>query len=346
MKPLVLALFTACLALALAACGGGGGAQSAGPVPSVPPETEPAAPAATTAGNTQPTERVGFIGLPPEGATPSSPESGQAVLYYEGPIQGDWGLSWFWLYADGRLISWREADLPEGANGLYTGYLEQRLPRSAVEQLRSEVVAAAEGGYTGTDYLSLPFYTALIVRDGDRLVRVEETGGLGNLPVRLTDPKSWLPASAWEALEIRPYVPSKYTVCYEEFDPDPFNPDPDQPIVDADTILAFLPAAAGDLLRAKATREQWGSTCSDVTSEEARTIAEALNEVGLKPGELQFLSDYMAQSEDSRLAYVFSVPRDSDPFEVGLYFEPILPHGGPGAVGCCGYDPSLLREMS
>ena len=40
MKPLVLALATACLAFAVAACGGTDGAESAGPVPSVSVETE------------------------------------------------------------------------------------------------------------------------------------------------------------------------------------------------------------------------------------------------------------------------------------------------------------------
>ena len=49
MKPLVLALSAACLALALAACGGDDGAKSAGPTPSVPVET---APPATSHGGT------------------------------------------------------------------------------------------------------------------------------------------------------------------------------------------------------------------------------------------------------------------------------------------------------
>jgi hypothetical protein len=42
MKPLALVLPAACLVLALAACGGSG-AESAGPVPSAPVETGPAA---------------------------------------------------------------------------------------------------------------------------------------------------------------------------------------------------------------------------------------------------------------------------------------------------------------
>jgi hypothetical protein len=59
MKPLLLALSAACLALAVAACSGGG-AESAGPVPSVPLEAEPSAtsPADTAEGaaGTEPTK--------------------------------------------------------------------------------------------------------------------------------------------------------------------------------------------------------------------------------------------------------------------------------------------------
>lgn len=51
MKPLVLALSAACLALALAACGGNDGAKSAGPAPSVSVETAP--PATSPGGTTE-----------------------------------------------------------------------------------------------------------------------------------------------------------------------------------------------------------------------------------------------------------------------------------------------------
>ena len=86
----------------------------------------------------------GFIGLPPQGATPSSPESGELVLFYWGPLPGaeDHGKSRFWLYADGRLISLREgAALPQAANQLSTGALEQRLTPEGAELLRSEIVS-------------------------------------------------------------------------------------------------------------------------------------------------------------------------------------------------------------
>ena len=45
----------------------------------------------------------GFIGLPPVGATPSTPESGELVLAAYGIA--DAGRTKVWAYADGRLIS-------------------------------------------------------------------------------------------------------------------------------------------------------------------------------------------------------------------------------------------------
>ena len=103
--------------------------------------------------------RTGFIGLPPIGATPSAPESGELEIFY-------WAL-WFangkpfwadntnvrngrtraWVYADGQtdLLGWTRP-LPGGANPLSTGFLEQRLTPEGVERLRSEIAAAGDFG--------------------------------------------------------------------------------------------------------------------------------------------------------------------------------------------------------
>ncbi|HUF83972.1 MAG TPA: hypothetical protein VMQ81_05195, partial [Acidimicrobiia bacterium] len=96
-------------------------------------ETEPPMPA------DQPTtvaagERVGFIGLPPEGARPT-PILGDAVLDiascpYEPtgvPSEVSGWSGELTVFGDGRLIWLEYADVPEGANRLSTGYLEQRL---------------------------------------------------------------------------------------------------------------------------------------------------------------------------------------------------------------------------
>jgi hypothetical protein len=96
----------------------------------------------------------GFIGLPPIGATPSTPESGELVLRWSGSSETHKRPHWrggfaapyvgAWVYADGRMIWWRDRQLPEGANELTSGYLEQRLTPEGVELLRSEVVGLLE----------------------------------------------------------------------------------------------------------------------------------------------------------------------------------------------------------
>ena len=51
------------------------------------------------------------------------------------------------------------------------------------------------------------------VRKGDRLVPLRWASDLKRLEARLTDPESWLPASAWKQRKIRAYVPSRFEVC-------------------------------------------------------------------------------------------------------------------------------------
>jgi hypothetical protein len=95
----------------------------------------------------------GFIGLPPQGATPSAPERGELVVYWDGfsgtlrPVRGGTMVR-AWLYADGRLIWDRRhhggpvaVPVPEGANELNSGYLEQRLSPEGVALVRAEVAA-------------------------------------------------------------------------------------------------------------------------------------------------------------------------------------------------------------
>jgi hypothetical protein len=96
----------------------------------------------------------GFIGLPPVGATPSAPESGELVVHWLGRSathakpdpRGFLRAPLFrvWVYADGRMIWSRQAGsvaapIPEGANEFTSGYLEQQLTPEGIELLRSAV---------------------------------------------------------------------------------------------------------------------------------------------------------------------------------------------------------------
>jgi hypothetical protein len=277
--------------------------------------------------------RVGFIGLPPEGATPSAPERGELVLSFSGaPTATGGSLSRVWVYADGRLIWDREGDLPRGANEVTTGLLEQRLTPQGVELLRSEIIST---GLFGHD-LSLVSEHGLIwgmieVRNGDRLVRVnwddprfqkdgatsatpEQASALKRLDARLTDPVSWLPASAWEEREVMAYVPSWYSVCYGG----------SQQPIELSRIFTLLPEPAADLLHAKdrtrhedSAEDPYITFCSVLTTEEARTLA-------------GILEDAMPQQEANayarELAYILGAPGQRPGNGVLIFFKPHLPH--------------------
>jgi hypothetical protein len=280
----------------------------------------------------------GFIGLPPVGATPSAPKSGELVIQYwfdtEDIEPADGGRGW--VYADGRLITLREkSDLPEAANPWSSGFLEQRLTPEGVELLRSEIVSTGlfehhepAGGESSP-------HNVIQVRIGDRLVRAQAKGAAASgefpkrLRERLADPASWLPASAWANRQIRAYVASTYAITYGGH----FQ------TVERSRILPLLPAPAEDLLRDKDAvllpgfmggagfpRTSVTRYVSELTTEEARALAQALDDSGLKQ-----------QTPADQLAYRFEIPGTSVdlpppakgpvPNAIFIAFEPYLPHG-------------------
>jgi hypothetical protein len=171
-----------------------------------------------------------------------------------------------------------------------------------------------------TDHMP-PFHAPMQVRNGDRLFYVEHLSKPERLAERLADPASWLPASAWKDRQIRAYVASRYAISYFA-----------QPqALERSRVLSLLPAAVEDLLRAKdAVSEQWvGSDhyVSYLTTEEARALAQALDDAGLKPqpanrGELGYRFEIPGTSVDSPVPEKGRVRN-----EVFIYFEPSLPDG-------------------
>ncbi len=259
------------------------------------------------------------------------------------------------MYADGRLI-WLErgSDLPESANPLSTGFLEQRLTPEGIELLRSEILSTGEFGHEpgppappppcakgqspsvrmkaiadGDCQLPTPrpdpdkpytvtFDTTVEVAGLGRLVRVDRAREYFRLEARLSDPESWLPESAWADRDIRAYVSSKYAVCY-------WGGPADQQI-ERSRVLALLPAAARDLLGEDTPLRQgplFGEPgnfrpsyeyCADMTTDEARAIAVALDDAGLE------------RAGAARLNYRIEAA-GSNPDEADVWFEPYLPHG-------------------
>jgi hypothetical protein len=311
--------------------------------------------------------RTGFVGLPPIGATPSSPASGELEIQYwawwAANGQSYWatnpntrfGRTRAWVYADGRLITFGGPDRPGSANLLGTGYLEQRLTPEGVERLRSEIAAA--GDFGDPDELApgkpscppgqspserkkaiangecadepapapapdapvtVSFATEITVAGLGTLVRVHHARDLDRLYARLSDPGSWLPSSAWVERDARAYVASKYDVCYGGWPPDQQ--------FEQSRLLALLPPAVRDLLGDAPLRQSGAffgepgnfrptyEHCSDMTTDEARAVAVALDDAGFH------------EDGSSRLNYRIEAP-GSSPREAYVWFEPHLPHG-------------------
>jgi len=281
-------------------------------------------------------EAGGIVGLPTPGATPSAPEHGGLVLYLEGGAGGPFTA--VWVYADGRVIWGDMGGLLAGAptEGA-TGFVEQHLTPAGVEFLRTQVIST---GLFEHDLALLrgpgdPAFLTIRVRNGDRLVwltwavqenyRVgkdapsatpEQASALEEISALIADPTSW-PAGAWEDRDLETFVPSKYQVWLRVFS----DTGPDVPVGAREWSL--LPAPATDVLR---LGTKVHPAFYELTTDETRALAEALNEAGLEP-----LTMPMGEAA---LRY-----RLEDPDEPGnslyLLFGPVLPHGeaiflGPG----------------
>lgn len=193
---------------------------------------------------------VGFIGLPPPGATPSSPNTGELVETYwiSGSLPFDGAA---YLYADGRLI-WFEYPGDQS-----TGYLEQRLTPEGVELVQA---LATRWRPHGTEVRSLD-------------------------PRHLPD---LLPVGAWADITARPYVPSGFAACLSVSDPWHFFED--RAVDDLSEKMAMLPPAAADLLRYRAAvpSDDYGEPsfhCLGLTTEDARRLDAALRDAGLEQDE-------------------------------------------------------------
>jgi hypothetical protein len=291
----------------------------------------------------------GFIGLPPEGATPSVEQDGDIVLHYFGPgPKGTDGKRRVWVYADGRVVWLGGGDVPEAANPTSSGFLEQRLTSEGVELVRSTALAAGtfsndpppvpppppcpRGVSPGTDGcaaptplpdpdqpLVVPFYVDVIVPEVGRLARVDRASDLDRIIEHLTDMTAWLPATAWADEAVRAYVPSRFAVCYGSWPPD-------RP-VDESRILGLLPGGAQELIRSRDALAFHGlfggpldgfrpvvDHCVEMPTNEARIVLNALETAGFE----RFMPGV-------RLA--FRLPISGSTNMVHIYFEPYLPHG-------------------
>ncbi|MET0805185.1 MAG: hypothetical protein ABW009_14935 [Acidimicrobiales bacterium] len=281
---------------------------------------------------TAPVPTGGAAELPHVGATPSIPERGELVdsISFSTHSTGV-GAGSFNLYADGRLIrrglgTSLLSDLP--------GSVEQRLTADGVERVRSEFLAAGlfepdDVADSGDAFIAC--FCQIWGRDRGQLLST----GTPMDPPRRADPEvrrrvdrlvqfvleldSTLPASAWEDRDLRAYVPSRYWVC---MDADTANGQP--PITDPFAVLNQRVAAPVVQLLARARPTTGQDSCIDVTTGEARELAEALDDAGI--------SRMADEERDGYLQYWFYAPEPGLGVFIhlsGLMPEGLMPNGEP-----------------
>jgi hypothetical protein len=277
----------------------------------------------------------------------SPPDNGELVasMWEHHDAPGVFADGWLYLYTDGRLLwqRWTEAadPLPPelAAEGRAPGWKEERLTPEGVELIRSEIIATGlfdpdrpppEPGSGLWHYIQ--------VRNGGRLVYFN--GEAPELFERLAGLWSWLPADAWEDPDAKAFVPSRYAVCMQnEFG-----------ATDPTEHLQALPTAARDILAATSQLHmseigqrdpaslfpfdpdsmgypELVGFCYDMTTEEARTLAAALDDGGVE-----------RVSDRDPVIYIVSgslpEPDEYPAFDaITLEFWPMLPHGVPAFTG-------------
>jgi len=308
--------------------------RPAGPAPTTTPVT-PSPPVRSPDG------RLGAIPLPPEGATPSTPETGELVAsisfsrFIDFVDSNRWRDSAIIVYADGRVI--QVGGIADGQQATVADAVtEQRITPEGVEQVRSAFLStrAFDSEQHSTDF-AIACACIIRVRDGDRLLSV---------PTQLTPPKSnidpqanpnveslfnfvthldsSLSPSAWQDRNIKSYVPSHYRACVSELGTT-LGPVPDLSVA----LAQHLPAATAQLLTGSQLIPGFGH-CTDLTAADARSVAEGLFNAGIGHNPNVPWPQYQSDVTDGT------------PPTIGINVEPLLPDGsplmGPGSLGTPG----------
>ena len=172
------------------------------------------------------------------------------------------------------------------------------------------------------------------------IASAEEERRLQSMYPRLTDPASWLPASAWADQEVRAYVPSTYRVCYGGT----------KETIERDRLLHAIPGPVQELLEARdAENESFNmyisfgewvdgvrakGYCSELTTEEARDVVRGLDDGGFEREPLLT----SANGPHATFEYIFSVPDPAgNPAYTplgALWIDPYLPDGDAICTPC------------
>jgi hypothetical protein len=269
---------------------------------------------------TVPPSRVAEAPLPPEGAPPSTPATGEviaAIDFFAGESID--------VYADGRVLRYQRGFGPgfSGSARVPGGVAEQRLTRDGVERVRSEFLATGlfDAGPPPDDaQVESACSCTLRVRVGGDLLSTGDLppeplgagdGEVGRKVDRLvelvTALDSVLPPSAWADRTVGAYVPSRYRVCVVTGEHAP------QVLPDASAVIAqALPGRVAEILAGI-------TTCIDLTPRDARALAKGLADADIR---------YLAGS-----GFSYGVPASGPGqslFDIAV--QPLLPDGAPPSV--------------
>lgn len=238
---------------------------------------------------------VGYIGLPPRGATPSDQTPTGLVETFWLPRRGGPFYSGAaFLYADGRLI-WNEYVPAQPLEGS-TGWLEQRLTTEGIALVRALAAESTDGRPRRLDPAELP---------------------------------GQLPDDAWLDRTVRPYIASEYAACLNVSDQE--NPFLDVSMT-LPKMLSALPRPASDLLRGHPhvpyaepnSPEPLECLLLDLAA--ARRLDAALREAGAEQDE---------SWNRYQLEYHVVLDRaEGETPWLQVLFEPVLPDGTITCSGC------------
>jgi hypothetical protein len=240
--------------------------------------------------------------VPPEGATPSTPETGELVAavafspFIDFPDADRWRDTSINLYADGRLIR-----LAPDAPGTMA---EQRLSAEGVELVRSELLSTGlfDGEQMNPDVgvscgcqvrvrddagrFAVPAVGDHYPTDAERaMVDPGVKGAVDHLVEFITHLDSSLPASAWADREVKAYVPSRYqfSVWYEPYQAPAYlrlggN---NRAVPDLSNVLAqFLPTPLLQVLDERGWLHTDWADSTEVPTADARALDQVLTDLG------------------------------------------------------------------
>ena len=144
----------------------------------------------------------------------------------------------------------------------------------------------ADGRVIAADGLTNYWYERRLKPEGVELVR---SGAVE--AERFVLSSSPVPADAWEDAEIKPYVPSRYAVCFYQESGDANPGTINQGYEYPSRVLSFFPPRAQDILRGKDhtydrdTTSPQGVECSELTIDEARALDAILSDLSVEDAE-------------------------------------------------------------